>query len=193
MNKNIIRTFLCVPAVSNEIVSKKNMLFSTVDHSKVKINWVKNVNLHLTIKFIGQTPESSITKIIYSIASITKDLAPFKLGIKGTGCFPNIKKPKTLWLGVQDDYLLLSKLVERVESNLFKLGFARETKVLIPHITIAKINYPQKNIPDFSTFLKSSYDVIDLNVNRLQLFSSELLSNGAIYSLLKTFPIGESI
>ncbi len=192
MDKNIVRTFLCVP-VSKEIVSKKNMLFSTIEHSRIKINWVKNVNLHLTIKFIGQTPESSIKKIIYSIASITKDLTPFKLGIKGTGCFPNIRKPKTLWLGVQDDYLPLSKLVERVESNLFKLGFARETKVLIPHITIAKINYPQKNIPDVSTFLKSSYDVIDLNVNRLQLFSSELLSNGAVYSLLKTFPIGESI
>ncbi len=192
MDKNIIRTFLCIP-ISNEIVSKKNMLFSTIDQTKIKVNWVKNLNVHLTVKFIGQTPQSSIKEIIYSVASITKDYTPFKLRIKGTGCFPNARKPKTLWLGVQDDYSPLSKLIEMVERNLFELGFAKETKLLIPHITIAKINYPQKVTPDVSTFLKSSYDVIDLNVNRLQFFSSELLSNGAIYSLLKTFPLGESI
>ena len=87
----------------------------------------------------------------------------------------------------------MSKLIERIESNLFELGFAKDTKLLTPHITIAKINYPQKITPDVSIFLKSSYDVIDLNVNRLQFFSSEILSNGAIYSLLKTFPLGESI
>ena len=192
MDKNIIRTFLCIP-ISNEIASKKNMLFSTIDNSKIKVNWVKNSNLHLTVKFIGQTPQSSIKKVIYSIASITKDFPPFKLRIKGTGCFPNKRKPKNLWLGVQNDYLPLSKLIERVENNLFELGFEKETKLLTPHITIAKINYPQKITPDISIFLNSSYDVIDLNVNRLQFFSSELLSNGAIYSLLKTFPLGESI
>ena len=192
MDKSIIRTFLCIP-VSNEIASKKNMLFSTIDNPKVKVNWVKNQNLHLTVKFIGQTPQSSIKKIIYSIASITKDFTPFKLRIKGTGCFPHTRKPKTLWLGVQNDYLPLSKLIERIENNLFELGFAKDTRLLTPHITIAKINYPQKIPPDVSVFLKSSYDAIDLNVNRLQFFSSELLSNGAIYSLLKTFPLGESI
>ena len=108
----------------------------------------------MTVKFIGQTPQSSIKEIIYSIASITKDFIPFKLRIKGTGCFPNTRKPKTLWLGVQDDYLPLSKLIERIESNLSEIGFAKETRLLIPHITIAKINYPQKITPDVSIFFK---------------------------------------
>ena len=192
MEKSIIRTFLCIP-IETEISSKKNMLFSTIDQSKIKVNWIKSANMHLTVKFIGQTPKSSVKEIIHSVALITKDLPPFKLKIKGTGCFPNRGKPKTLWLGIKGDYLPLSKLVEKVENNLHYLGFARETKSLIPHITIAKINYPQKRTPDVSVFLKTSYDAIDLNVNRLQLFSSELLSNGAIYSLLKTFPLGESI
>ena len=192
MDKSIIQTFLCIP-VSSEVASKKNMLFSTIDQSKVKVNWIRNLNLHLTVKFIGQTPKSSIKKIIYCIESITTDFPPFKLKIKGTGCFPNSRKPKTLWLGVQDDCSQLTKLIERIESDLFDIGFAKENKLLTPHITIAKINYSQKATPDVNIFLKSSYDVIDLNVNRLQLFSSELLSNGAVYSLLKTFPLGESI
>ncbi len=192
MNDRLIRTFLCIP-VPVKTNSIKTMLYSTIDHSKFKINWVKNSNLHLTLKFIGQTPESALKEIIYNISNITSDIKPFKLKVSKTGCFPIENKPKTLWLGIIDNLENLNKLFSKIEDSLFKIGFEKDKKVFIPHITIARINYPQKLKPDIQMFLNSSYDVIDLDVNRVQFFSSELLSNGAIYSLLKTFPLGETI
>ena len=74
-----------------------------------------------------------------------------------------------------------------------KIGFPREKNKLIPHITLARIKYPQAYTPDIDLFLKSSYDPIDLYLDRVQFFASELLPSGAIYTLLKTFPLGESI
>ena len=70
---------------------------------------------------------------------------------------------------------------------------AKDRFNFLPHITIARIKYPQSQTPDVGLFLKSSYDPIDLSIDRVQFFASELLPSGVIYSLLKTFPLGESI
>ena len=66
MSEKLIRTFLSIP-VPLEVRSKKNMLYSTLEESPAKINWVKNVQLHLTIKFLSHTPESIIEKIINDV------------------------------------------------------------------------------------------------------------------------------
>ena len=60
--------------------------------------------------------------------------------------------------------------------------------MISPHITLARIKYPQKYTPNIDLFLKSSYDPIDLSLDRVQFFASELLPSGTIYTLLKTFP-----
>ncbi len=99
MNEKLIRTFLCFP-VPAEVRSKKNMLYSTLEGSPAQINWVKNDNLHLTLKFIGYTNESCIPKIIDTLKEITINYNPFQLVINNTGCFPKKERPRTLFLGV---------------------------------------------------------------------------------------------
>ena len=192
MTNKLVRTFLSIPIIK-DIKSKKNMLYSTIEESKSSINWVQNSNLHLNVKFIGQTPEISIDKIIECVSKITSNIEPFNVEVSGTGCFPTSTRPKTLWLGVSGEIKPLIDMVRKIENKLFEIGFSKEKKEFIPHITVARIPYPQKVIPDVNIFLKSSYDMIDLEIDRVQLFSSELLPNGAIYSLLKTFPLGEKI
>tara|TARA_B100001248_G_C27373418_1_gene452892 strand:+ start:323 stop:901 length:579 start_codon:yes stop_codon:yes gene_type:complete len=192
VSEKLLRTFLCIP-VPSEVKSKKNMLFSTLQHSSSKINWVKNENLHLTVKFIGYTRESYIPKIINKVNNVTSNYEPFSLSVKGTGCFPKKERPRTLFMGIEGKINLLNNLVKTIEVQLEKLDFPKDRSNYIPHITIARVNYPQSQTPDVNLFLKSSYDPIDLSIDRVQFFSSELLPSGAIYSLVKTFPLGESI
>ena len=192
MFEKISRTFISIP-VPNEVQTKKNMLYTTLERCPSKINWVKNKQLHITVKYLGNTPETAYSKIIDSLSDITKSINPFEVFIKGTGCFPSFKRPKVLWMGVNGDLDSLSNLFLKVEKTLEPLGFSIDNQEYVPHITIAKIKYPQKYTPDISEFSNSYYDPIVFNVDRVQFLSSELLSSGAVHSLLKSFPLGESL
>ena len=192
MNEKLIRTFLSFP-VPMEVRSKKNMLYSTLEGTNSNVSWVKSNNLHLTLKFIGHTTESSISKIIDIMKIITLDLKPFKLIINGTGCLPKKERPRTLFLNIEGNLSPLFDLVNKIENELNKLGIPKGTNDFIPHITLAKIKYPQKHTPNIDLFLQSSYDPIDLSLDRVQFFASELLPSGAVYTLLQSFPLGESI
>ena len=96
-------------------------------------------------------------------------------------------------MGIEGKIDLLNDIVKKIENKLEKLDFPKNRYEYLPHITIARVKYPQQQTPDINIFLKSSYDPIDLSIDRVQFFASELLPSGAIYSLLKTFPLGESI
>ncbi len=169
------------------------MLYSTLETVDGDINWVKNAQLHLTLKFLGHTPESSINDVIDHVDKITPNIKPFDLKIDETGCFPVPTRPRTLWLGVKGDLDPLLTMVESIESSLESLGFPRSDRDFSPHITLARIKYPQKHTPNVDPFLKSSYDPIDFPVDRVQFLSTELLPTGAVYTILKTFPLGESL
>ena len=192
MTEKLLRTFLAVP-VPRDVSSKKNMLYSTLENVDGDINWVKNAQLHLTMKFLGHTPESAINDVIDHIEKITPNMNPFDLKIEETGCFPVPTRPRILWLGLKGNLDLLKSMVESIENVLEPLGFPKESRDILPHITLARIKYPQKHTPNVDPLLKSSYDPIDFPVDRMQFFSSELLPSGAVHTILKTFPLGESL
>jgi len=192
MTEKLLRTFLAVP-VPRDVSSKKNMLYSTLENVDGDINWVKNAQLHLTMKFLGHTPESAIIDVIDHVEKITPNMNPFDLKIEETGCFPVPTRPRILWLGLKGNLVLLKSMVESIENVLEPLGFPKESRDILPHITLARIKYPQKHTPNVDPFLKSSYDPIDFPVDRMQFFSSELLPSGAVHTILKTFPLGESL
>ena len=192
MTEKLLRTFLAIP-VPRDVSSKKNMLYSTLENVDGDINWVKNAQLHLTMKFLGHTPESAIIDVIDHVEKITPNMNPFDLKIEETGCFPVPTRPRILWLGLKGNLDLLKSMVESIENVLEPLGIPKESRDILPHITLARIKYPQKHTPNVDPFLKSSYDPIDFPVDRMQFFSSELLPSGAVHTILKTFPLGESL
>ena len=192
MSETLLRTFLSIP-VPNEVRSVKNMYFLSLKDNRSKIKWVRNMQLHLTLKFLGHTPKSELEKIINKIKPITEATKPFALSVSGTGCFPNSNRPRTLWLGVTGDIDPLIILVNEIRSCLDSIGFPSENNDYVPHITTARIQYPQKHKPNIDLFLHSSYDAIDFPADRVQFFSSELLPDGAVYTLLNSFPLGETL
>ena len=192
MPHSLVRTFISIP-VPNEVKSKKNMLYSTLENSPANISWVKNEQLHLTLKFLGHTPETMIENIKSEISKISSTIKPFKLLINKTGCFPKRERPRVLWLGIRGNTTALNDLFLRVDKEMKKIGFPSLDKEFIPHITLARVKYPQKYTPDISTFLKSSYDPIDFTADRVQFLTSELLPSGTFYTLLGSFPLGESL
>ena len=181
-----MRIFLSIP-VPNVVKNIKQMLTSTCENERVEIRWVKHNNLHLTLQFLGSASDEKVTKIKKEVENIVSSINPFVLTVSETGCFPNTSKPSVLYLGVGGNIKALKALVVKINNKMSQIGFKKDPESFTPHITVAKINYPQKFYPDLSMFLNSTYDEVEFSVDRVQLLESKTLSEGVVYKTLNTF------
>ena len=185
MSNLLLRTFLSVP-VPSEIVRLQKELKTVVNNDGAIVNWVRNDNIHLTLKFIGDTPEDDVDQIGHTIKDITGSTQSMQFKISGTGCFPKKERPRILWLGIDGDLIPLQTLVTKINEELDILGYPKEEKNYIPHLTLARIKYPQKHTPDISSFLDTVYEPIQLQINKIHFMRSELFFKGSVYTILET-------
>ena len=181
-----MRIFLSIP-VPNVVKNIKQMLTSTCENERVEIRWVKHNNLHLTVQFLGSASDEKVAEIRKEVENVVCSINPFVLKVYKTGCFPNKSQPSVLYLGVGGNIEALKALVVKINDKMSQIGFKNVSKSFIPHITIAKINYPQKFKPDLSIFLNSTYDEVEFSVDKIQLLESKTLAEGVVYETLNTF------
>jgi len=192
MKDKLVRTFFSIP-VPEKVRAVKNMFYRSIKDNKGEVKWVRDYQLHITLSFLGHTPTDVINPILETTKDIFTNYKPLELTIENTGCFPVPTRPRVLWLGISGDTGKLELLVRDITSSLTSLGYYFGDNSFIPHVTIARIRYPQKHTPDINEFLKSSYDGIVFRADRVQFVSSELLTDGAVYTIMKSFPLGENI
>lgn len=185
MSDHLLRTFISV-TVPNEIISLQDMLKTTVDFNGKNLRWSKPGQIHLTLKFIGHTPPDSLETINKELENIVRRHEWMELSVQGTGCFPIPQRPRILWLGLDGQLKRLEHFINDINESLEIIGFPREEKDFIPHITIGRVKYPPKTTPDISTFLNVNFNPIPMSITRIRFMSSELFSGGPIYSILGT-------
>ncbi|MEJ7578319.1 MAG: RNA 2',3'-cyclic phosphodiesterase, partial [Pyrinomonadaceae bacterium] len=86
--------------------------------------WERAEKLHLTLKFLGETPAARVENLASAARRVTKDFAPFELSVAGTGSFPPRGAARVLWLGIEDGSGKLAALQRRLEDELAGEGFA---------------------------------------------------------------------
>ena len=151
----------------------------------LKLQWVKPNNLHLTLKFLGNTPEANVPEIVRCIHRTAEQQPPLEMTLQGMGVFPGIKRPRVLWVGFGGQMDRLAGLHRKLEDQLDKLGFEREKRRFKPHLTLARI----KRAVDAGKLLESMTSVGDFPAERftadkLVLYKSDLRPSGAEYSAL---------
>ena len=192
MDHRLIRTFIAIPVPESVFVLQEN-LKNTISKKTGKVRWVKGNQLHLTLKFVGDTPEESIDDVRGVMQKVARQMTPFKIFIQGVGCFPKIERPRVMWVGLDGEIDKLNQLVTTVHDGLDPLGFPRDEKEFHPHITMARAKYPQKKTPDISSFLNTTYDPIPFRIEKIQFISSELFPNGPVYTILGTHFFGNNL
>ena len=171
MDYKLIRTFISVP-VPEPLFNLQKKLKVTISEKMGKIRWLHKDQIHLTIKFLGDTTEDSINDVRRIMQIIADEFKPFNISIQKTGCFPKIERPRVMWIGVSGELDKLYQLFEKIQKILNPLGFPKDEKKYHPHITIARAKYPQKKTPDISTFLNTSFDPIPFPIKKVQFISS---------------------
>lgn len=105
-----------------------------------KINWIELKNLHITLKFLGNTPLDLISSIEEAIEKQTKHMAPFEISLNRIGAFGSHYRPRIIWVGAKDVCVEINTLHNKLEKSMRVLGFKPSFGNFVPHATLARIH-----------------------------------------------------
>ena len=193
--QDVLRLFIAVE-LSDEIHQKLGELIRQIQPVGIRgINWVKPENIHLTVKFLGDTPRKQVMSLIDSLAITTKETAPFEISVEGTGCFPNPKAPKVLWVGIAPSPQLL-QLQKGIDRELANLNIPVEARSFSPHLTLARItercDLPVAQRTNEKLVAYSATMFGKVTVKRITLFQSTLTRDSSLYSAQAYVPLHET-
>ena len=144
------RTFLAISIpCSTEFPAMVERLKKNMQHEHY-INYVKTNQIHLTLKFVGDTPEEDIPAIIEACQKVAKKHQPFTMDFDRTGFFGSNNVPRVLWLGMNNQPKALFDLEKDLLDAFDDLGYLRDRQNFVPHLTVCRI----KQLVDKQFFLQ---------------------------------------
>lgn len=153
--------------------------------------WVRIEGLHVTLKFIGETPSEKLPEIRAALASMPAH-SPIPMNFRGLGFFPSDRRPRVLWAGIAAGPEL-SGLAAAVDAQLAALGFPREARTFSPHLTLARFDTPRGLDPLLDAIEKSGPPEFGCATGKeFHLYQSVLKPGGAEYTRLATFSFAGS-
>jgi RNA 2',3'-cyclic 3'-phosphodiesterase len=160
------------------------------------VRWVSAKNIHLTLKFIGEIPAQNINSINTVLSETATNFKPFDLDISGIGAFPNLHRPRVIWLGLNAPPAL-SEMQKAIEKGCRSINVLGDDKPFSPHLTIGRIvrdSNPQDLQPIESIISHQNISTVGtLLVKSICLFKSDLNPTGSVYTRLSTFPLSKEV
>jgi RNA 2',3'-cyclic 3'-phosphodiesterase len=157
------------------------------------VRWIPVQNIHLTLKFLGDTAPSSQVQIEAALRAEVPQYKPFTVELQGLGAFPSVKRARVLWIGLNAPASLAS-LQHELDVATRRLGYVSEEREFSPHLTIGRVRQNAS-----TAHLQRIRDVLErtsmgrlgtLAVEAVHLYKSELLPSGSVYSKLCTVHLG---
>lgn len=154
--------------------------------------WVRPEAMHVTLKFIGEVEANKLAPIRAALAPV-HSTEPVDLQFRGLGFFPNERRPRVLWCGMEAS-ANLAELVAAVERALVPLGIPAESRDFVPHLTLARFHTEGAARSDLETLVRAadelkSYDFGRTREMQFHLIESILKPAGAEYKRVEIFPI----
>jgi len=180
----VIRAFIAVE-IDPQIVRQISLTVADLKPRIPGIRWVPPTNFHFTIKFLGNIEESKIEPIARALELAFHPFPRFTISAKGLGVFPDSKRPRVLWIGLEGKEL--SKLASKVEKALEPLGFEPEKREFKPHLTVGRWRHYDRPSRELGEELErwKGHEFGESTVAEVIFFQSELKREGAIYHPLK--------
>ncbi len=151
-------------------------------------SWSRPDNIHLTVKFLGDIPESRVRSLSSAAANAVMAVKPFPIGVRGSGVFPNLRAPRVLWVGIEDLNGTLAQLYLRFEQECAKAGFKKEARAFHPHLTLARLRKPQHARTLAEAHTRLQLEPIEFTAAELLVIRSELSSAGSKYTTISRHP-----
>lgn len=197
-----MRTFIAVELTElrNPIAVRQKQLRSLLHRSDLDgcIRWSPVKNAHLTLRFLGDTTDEQIQAIGQTLPTICRHHGAFELTVGTLGAFPNMDRPRVLWLGLGGDVDPLHALQSDIEEMVRDVGMSPEKRPFSPHITLGRVKRAasRSRVRQVGEALRHSASrPIDAQeddhttVAQVILYHSQLQRGGSVYTPLTTAPL----
>lgn len=185
---NEIRSFVAIE------VAKDSKVFVTDVIGRLKefggdVRWTRAEGIHITLKFLGNIKPDMVRNIQEALTHIFARQTPFPLSVRGTGAFPDMRRPRVLWVGLNDPDQALAPLATQVDTALEPLGFTKEKRPFNPHLTLARFRSLKRSSDlTHAATRMASIEGPEFTAHEATLFQSILKPTGAEYTALCRFP-----
>lgn len=190
-----LRTFVGVPvseAVRATVVRLQERLRDDLDGHQL-IKWERPANLHLTLKFLGDTKSADLAPIAEALELVCADRRPFPLRFADPEVFGG-KRPRVIVIGLAGGAGALRSLQADLSEALEVLGFPREQRPFRPHLTIGRVRRGRRvqrsAIVEAIDRTEDLIEDLSMEVGEVVHFRSELSPSGATHSRLATVELG---
>lgn len=184
-----IRTFIAIEldeSIKDELTKLQERLKGETPRGSVR--WVRSGGIHLTLKFLGDVPADQIEKITTALQRSCQGVSPFSLSCGGLGCFPNPRRPRVVWVGIQEETGTLVQLKKAIEENVAPLGYPTEKRKFSPHLTLGRVQRRASSGDrgQLGELVEASEIGIlgQMEVRSVSLIRSDLRPSGAVYTRL---------
>lgn len=153
-----------------------------------KIRWIPPQNIHLTVKFLGETSMADIPKINVKLDQFAANASIFRAIPGEIGAFPNLRNIRVIWLGLSISDVLVHQ-IEQLEYQMGEIGFEREKRGFTPHLTLGRAaiqpqSLEMRNLADNLQTMKPS-NLEAFEINSITFFKSDLRPTGAVYTTIQ--------
>lgn len=153
------------------------------------LNVVSGEQLHLTLKFLGDTEEGLVPEIVSAMREAATGIPPLEIRIRGTGAFPNLARPRVVWVGLEGADPL-SRAAKSLNENLRALGFEAETRAWSPHVTVGRVRGP-RGLAQAQAILRAHEEEVfaEARIEEIRLKKSVLRPQGPEYTTVERVPL----
>jgi 2'-5' RNA ligase len=185
------RTFIAVEA-SDAVRDSTSELIEHLAQCDAKVRWVARENMHVTMKFLGDQPDKRLGDICSAAQRAARQVEPFHAQFHGVGAFPDVKRPRTLWIGVSDGRDEFRRLFNAIDEELGQVGIRKERRGFQPHLTFGRVRQGGPNQRELAGLLEehTEFDAGGIVVTQAIVFASRLDRDGPTYTILARAPLG---
>ncbi len=185
----MLRLFIAIPLGQEAERYLERIIHDLRSHGS-GVKWVNPKNIHLTLRFLGDTDERLVPKICSLLDAVVSDIDALSSKIDALGAFPNLRRPRVIWAGINGGVEALSKLAHRIESGVRDLGFESEPKRFKAHLTLGRVRDHNKLGALSDDLAAYQMEPKRLLFDRVVLFKSTLTPQGPIYERLHEAKLG---
>lgn len=192
---SVIRAFVAIDLTQDLYTSLEkvsNDLQAALDG--MPIRWVPTSKIHLTLKFLGDVSETNVAALTGILQADAANHKVFEISVGGYGVFPNMKRPRVIWVGVEAPEEL-GNLQRRIEAEAERLGYAPDLRKFNPHLTIARVarNADPKLVRQISEVMAAQKlgFLGAARISEVHLYRSDLQPGGTVYSKLFSAALSE--